>query len=206
MGFGRGISYNYRTPADLALRIEACHKHGIKLQGLYVHSYPDRDPACDPAFIDAIPLLKGTGCVIWLTLRETKDKTRNYDKESAAVVRDIAGHAAANGLQVAIYPHFGFYVATAADSLRIANLVDQPNVGPSLNLCHEFLTGNGGKLDETIQRVAPQAILVSINGMNVAGKYYFGRLDEGGFELAAFVKKVRPVRHIQGLQGLSGLP
>jgi sugar phosphate isomerase/epimerase len=198
-----GISYNYTNPKDLAVWITTCRKHGIKLQGLYLHTLPDQDPPYDPAFKEAIPMLKGTGCVIWMTLREAKDKTRNHDKESVAIVRDIAGQAATHGLQVSIYPHAGFYIATAADSARMAGLADRSNVGPSLNLCHEFLTHNGDKLDETIRRVAPQAILVSLNGMDVAKKQYLGRLDQGDFDLAAFVEKVRAAGY-KGPFGLQG--
>jgi sugar phosphate isomerase/epimerase len=198
-----GISYNYTNPKDLAVWIETCSKHGIKLQGLYVHTFPDQDPPYDPAFKEAIPLLKGTGCVIWMTLREGRDKTRNHDKESVAIVHDIAAQAATHGLQVAIYPHANFYVAAAADSVRIAKLADRPNVGPSLNLCHEFMTHNGDKLDETIQLAAPQAVLVSLNGMDVANKQYLGRLDQGDFDLAAYVKKVRAAGY-KGPFGLQG--
>ena len=198
-----GISYNYTNPKDLAVWIETCRKHGIKLQSLYFHTFPDQDPSYDPAFKEAIPMLKGTDCVIWMTLREAKDKTRNYDKEAVAIVRDVADQAATHGLQVSIYPHAGFYVAAAADSARMARLADRPNVGPSLNLCHEFMTHNGGKLDETIKQVAPQAILVSLNGIDVARKQYQGRLDQGDFDLVAYVKKVRAAGY-KGPFGLQG--
>lgn len=198
-----GISYNYTNPKDLAVWIETCRKHGIKLQGLYILTFPDQNPPYDPAIKEAIPMLKGTDCVIWMTLRETKDKTRNYDKESVAIVHDIADQAATQELQVAIYPHFNFYVASASDSIRMAKLADRPNVGPSLNLCHEFMTKNGDKLDETIKSAAPQAVLVSLNGMDVAKKHYFGRLDQGDFDLAALVKKVRAAGY-KGPFGLQG--
>lgn len=198
-----GISYNYTNPKDLAVWIETCRKHGIKLQGLYLYTFPDQDPPYDPAFKKAIPMLKGTGCVIWMTVREAKDKTRNYDKESVAIVHDIAGQAATHGLQVAIYPHAGFYVASAVDSARMAKLADRPNVGPSLNLCHEFMSHHGDKLDETIKQVAPQAILVSLNGIEVAKKQYAGRLDQGDFDLAAYVQKVRAAGY-KGPFGLQG--
>ena len=117
-----GISYNYTKPKDLAVWLATCKAHGIKLQGLYIHTFPDKEEAYDPAFKEAIPMLKDSGCVIWMTLREAKDKTRNYDKESVSIVNDIADQAAAHGLQVAVYPHAGFYVATAADSMRISKL------------------------------------------------------------------------------------
>jgi len=198
-----GISYNYTKPKDLQAWLTACKAHGIKLQGLYVHTFPDKQPCYDPAFKDAITMLKGCDTVIWMTLREAQDKTRNYDAEAVAIVRDVAAQAAVNGLRVAIYPHAGFYVATARDSARIAKAADRPNVGASINLCHEFITGNGDRIDETLRLVAPLATLVSINGMDVAHKNYFGRLDQGDFDLAACLKKLRAAGY-QGPIGLQG--
>jgi sugar phosphate isomerase/epimerase len=65
------------------------------------------------------------------------------------------------------------------------------------------MTHNGGKLDETIKQVAPQAILVSLNGIDVARKQYQGRLDQGDFDLVAYVKKVRAAGY-KGPFGLQG--
>ena len=198
-----GISYNYTKPQDLAAWIAACKAHDVKLQGLYLFTFPDKPEAYDPAFKDAIKLLKGSDCIIWMTLREVKDKTKNYDKECVEIVRDIAEQAAANGLKVAIYPHAGFYVSTGLQSLRMVKLVDRPNVGPSFNLCHEFVTKNGDTIDETIRQVAPSAYLISVNGMDVAHKNYFGRLDQGDYDVAGFVKKIRDAGY-KGPIGLQG--
>lgn len=198
-----GISYNYTKPKDLEAWLAATRSHGIKIQAIYIHSFPDKEEAYDPAFKEAIKLLKGTDCIIWLTLREAKDKTKNYDKESIAIVNDIADQAEANGLKVAIYPHAGFYVATAADSMRISKLVNRPNVGPSFNLCHEFVTKNGDKVDETVKEIAPTALLFSINGMDVATKNYFGRLDQGDYDIAGLVRKAREAGY-KGPFGLQG--
>ena len=198
-----GISYNYTKPKALAVQLEACAAHGIAFQAIYVHTFPDQDPPYDPGFAEAIRMLKGTGCVIWMTLREVKDKTRDYDKESVAIVHDIARQAEASGLKVAIYPHAGFHVATAADSMRIAKLANRPNVRPSFNLCHEFITGNGKKVEETVRQIGPTALLMSINGMDVAGKHYFGRLDQGDYDLKAFVKMARAAGY-EGPFGLQG--
>lgn len=198
-----GISYNYTKPKDLAAWLAATKSHGIKLQAIYLYTFPDKEEAYDPDFKEAIKLLKGTDCIVWMTLREVKDKKRNYDKESIAIVNDIADQAESNGLKVAIYPHAGFYVATAADSIRMSKLVNRSNVGPSFNLCHEFVTKNGDKIDENIKEIAPNALLFSINGMDLASKNYFGRLDQGDFDLAAYVKKAREAGY-KGPFGLQG--
>ena len=186
-----GISYNYTKPADLAVWLKTFKAHGLKIFGLYVHTFPDKEQPYDPAFKEAIKMLKCTDTIIWMTLREVKDKQRNYDAEAVRIVQDIAGQAAEQGLKVAVYPHAGFYVATATDAVRMVKLVNRPNVGASINLCHEFVTNHGGQIDETIKQAAPASLLASINGMEVAKKNYFGRLDQGDFDLVDYLKKLR---------------
>lgn len=185
-----GISYNFTTPADLAVWQKTFKAHGLRIYGLYVHTFPDRAVPYDPALREAIQLLKGTDTVLWMTLREGKDKQRNYDEESVKIVRDLAEQAASNGVRVAVYPHAGFYVACAADAVRIAKRADRPNVGATLNLCHEFMTGHGATLDETLAAAAPLCTLASINGVDVAGKKHILRLGQGDFDMASYLKKL----------------
>jgi sugar phosphate isomerase/epimerase len=77
-----------------------------------------------------------------------------------------------------------------------------------LNLCHEFMTGQGGSLDETIRQTTPCLMLVSVNGVDVARKQHILRLDQGDFDVAAFLKKLQAAgyRGPVGLQcyGLKG--
>ena len=183
-----GISYNYTTPADLAAWQRACKAHGLKIYGLYVYTQIDKPVHYDPAFREAIKLLKGSNTVIWMTLLS---KTKgDQDAEAANIVQDIATQAAEQGVRVALYGHVGFYVANAADALRIVKLANRPNVGASITLCHEFLSKQGDKLDETIRTVAPLATLISINGVDVQRKEYILRLDQGDFDVAAYLKKL----------------
>ncbi|MFO1531696.1 MAG: sugar phosphate isomerase/epimerase family protein [Kiritimatiellia bacterium] len=198
-----GISYNYTNPADLALWVKTFREHGLKIYGLYVHTYADRPQTVDPAFKEAIRHLKGSDTVIWMTVSTVKDKTRSYDAEAVRNVRMMADLAKEQGLRVALYPHAGFYVATAADSARIIRLGGRDNAGATINLCHEFITGNGGRLDETLRDVAPIATLVSINGIDVAGKKHLLRLDQGDFDLAAYLARLRDAGY-KGPVGLQG--
>ena len=183
-----GISYNYTTPADLAAWQRACKSHGLKIYGLYVYTQIDKPVHYDPAFKEAIKLLKGSNTVIWMTLL-SKVKG-DQDAEAVKIVQDIAGQAAENGVRVALYGHVGFYVANAADALRIVKLANRPNVGASINLCHEFLSKQGDKFEETIRTVAPLATLISINGVDVQKKEYILRLDQGDFDVTAYLKNL----------------
>ncbi len=100
------------------------------------------------------------------------------------------GNVSKSGLRVALYGHAGFYVATADDAVRIVKKAARPNVGATVNLCHEFLTGNGGRLDETVKNAAPYLSLITINGVDVKNKKYILRLDEGDFDVTAWLKKL----------------
>ncbi len=195
-----GISYDYTNNKELADWLKACKGHGVKLSALYIFTYPDRPQRYDPQIKEAIKLLKGTDTIIWMTLGPPKIKG-DHDAEAVSTIREIAGLAAAQGLRVALYPHRNFYVSTATDALRIAKLAGQTNVGITINLCHEFFTGGGAKLDETIKAVAPYCTLISINGVDVASQKYIMRLDQGDFDLAAYMKKI----HEAGFHGPVGL-
>jgi hypothetical protein len=64
-------------------------------------------------------------------------------------------------------------------------------VGASLNLCHEFLRKKGNQLDATITATAPYLTLVSINGVQTTPPNYIMRLDQGDFDMAGYIKKLR---------------
>lgn len=190
LGFD-GISYNYTKPADLAVWQKTFKEQGLKIFGLYVHTFPDKpDQPYDPGLREAIKMLKGTETVVWMTLREGKDRAKNLDAAGVKIAQEIADLAAAEGVRVALYGHKGFYVETGADSARIVKLANRPNLGASINLCHEFLSGKGNVLDETIQTAGAISTLVSVNGVDVAGKKYILRLDQGDFDVAAYLKKL----------------
>ena len=106
LGFD-GISYNYTKPADLAAWQKAFKAQGLKIYGLYVYTFIDKPEHYDPAFKEAIKMLKGTDTMIWMTLRETKVKG-DHDAEAVKMVQEIADLAQASGVRVALYGHAGF--------------------------------------------------------------------------------------------------
>lgn len=165
-----GIHYNYTDPKDFAAKNAACRAAGVPIHAMYIYTFVNKPSAAyDPGIKHAIKELKGSQTIIWMTLRDgVKGK---QDKEAAEVVREIAGLAGESGLKVSLYPHAGFYVSTAEDAVRIAKLVDLPNVGVTVNLCHELFAGNGDRMDEVIKAAAPYLNLVSINGASpIPGK------------------------------------
>jgi sugar phosphate isomerase/epimerase len=190
-----GIHYNYTNPKDLAAKIAACKAVNVPIQAVYIYTFVDKpEAAYDPGIKDAIRMLKGSDTIVWMTLR---DGIRGkQDADAARVVREIAELAAESGLKVSIYPHAGFYVATAEDAVRVAKVVNLPNVGVTINLCHELFAGNSERLAEVVKIASPLLNLVSVNGASpdpVKGPKAWDTLPlgSGTFDTEGFLRLVR---------------
>ncbi len=190
-----GIHYNFTNPKDFATKIAACKAAKVPIKAMYFYTFVDKPGAAyDPGVKEAIRMLKGSDTIIWMTLRD--GKPGQQDKEAAQVVREIAGMAAESGLKVSIYPHAGFYVATAEDAVRVVKQVNLPNVGVTINLCHELFAGNSERLAEVVKTAGPYLNLVSINGASpVPGKgpkvWDTLPLGSGTFDTEGFLRLVR---------------
>ncbi|MCU0794929.1 MAG: sugar phosphate isomerase/epimerase [Akkermansiaceae bacterium] len=191
-----GIHYNYTNPADFRQKIDACEAAGVPIHAVYIYTFvnPPKGASYDPGIKEVIRMLKGSDTMIWLTLRD--GKKGQEDNHAVATVREIADLAAASGLKVSLYPHAGFYVATAEEAVRVVKQVDRANVGVTVNLCHELFAGNGDRLDEVVKAAAPYLNLVSINGASpIPGKgpraWETHPLGSGSFDVEGFLRLIR---------------
>jgi sugar phosphate isomerase/epimerase len=187
--------------ADL---VKQYREAGLKVFSTYVGCHLDKTPAYDPRLKLAVQELQGTDVILWLTI--LGGKYGKEDEKAAVIVREIADLAEPCGLRIALYPHTGFYVATTADALRLADRIDRKNVGVSINLCHELMTDQGSRLDATIRQAAPRLFLVSINGADVKQPGYgwnrlIQPLGRGNFDVGEFLRKLK----LAGYRGPIGL-
>ena len=178
----------YTGTGNFAGRKKAFDEQGLKIFSLYVQSFVDKPDAYEAGLLEALPQLKGTGVDLWLTLRGKAPD----DTAAVRLVREIADAAAVHGVRIALYPHKDFFVATADDALRIVKQVDRPNVGLTINLCHELAAGNAARMDAIVKASAPHLFYVSINGADHSGGWpeLIRPLDEGKFDVAAFLKSL----------------
>lgn len=192
-----GIGYTGTT--DLAERLKTFDDRGLKVFSLYVGCHVDKDPPYDPQLAEAVKQLKGRDVMLWLTVQGQADN----DEKAAALVREIADLAQESGLKVALYPHWGFHVATADDALRVVKKVERKNVGVTFNLCHELKAGNEKRFDDIIKEAMPHLFLVSINGADHEGGWdtLIQTLDRGAFDVFAFLKMIEAA----GYRGPIGL-
>jgi sugar phosphate isomerase/epimerase len=182
----QGIGYT--GSADLAARQQAFRARGLRIFNLYVACYVDRFDPYDSGLLAALPALAGTDTELWLTVQgKTMDEQR-----AVAIVRDLADAASRHGVKLALYPHKGFYVATAEEALRLVGRVDRPNVGVTFNLCHELAAGHAARLPEIIRAAAPKLHFVSINGANPQGGWdeLIRPLDEGSVNVESLLQEL----------------
>ncbi len=196
LGFD-GIGYT--GVSDFPVRKAAFTARGLKIFNLYVAAYVDRPQAYDPELLALLPQLAGSGTVLWLTVQGKSPD----DKGATAIVQELADAAGKHGVRIALYPHKGFFIATADDALRILPRIGRPNVGVTINLCHELAAGNAAQMDAIVARCAPHLTLVSINGADPTGGWneLIRPLGEGTYDVGRFLD----VLHRIGYTGPIGL-
>ena len=192
-----GIGYTGTN--QLAERQRAFADAGLVITSLYVACKLGSPPTCDAGLLEALPLLKDRGIALWLTVHGQGD-----DDAAAAAVRLVAEPAAKLGVAVVLYPHHGFRVATAEHALPIVEKLALPNVGLTINLCHELRAGNGLRLPQIIRATAKHLRLVSINGAEPVGENWstlIKPLGEGTFDVLNVLREL----HAVGYAGPVGL-
>jgi len=182
-----GISYH--DADDLPEKIAAMKARGLKVFNIYVGINLDKDKTCPPALKQRIVELKGTGTDLWLFVA---GKPENDKAQAVKLIREIGDLAEASGIRVALYPHYGNYIATADQALPVVAAVNRKNVGLSFNLCHELRAGNEANFDRILRDIMPHLFYVSINGADHKGdwKQLIQTLDRGAFDTGAFLKKL----------------
>jgi len=191
-----GIGYS--GTGNLPARLKAFKDKGLKVFNLYVGCNPTKKPAYSPRLIEAARLMKGTGGMLWLTVHG-----KTTDEQAAPVIRELADAAAKYGVKVALYPHHGFYIATAPQAVRLVKKINHKNVGVTINLCHELRAGNGKKLTRIIKEAMPHLFLVSINGADHEGGWnkLIRVLGDGEFDVLGFLRTLKKA----GYKGPIGL-
>jgi sugar phosphate isomerase/epimerase len=181
--------------------LQALESRGLKMFSIYVAARIDGEkPGYDPGLPEAIRQLQGHGAVVWLTV---DGKAPDGDARATTIVREVADMAAASGLRVVLYPHFGMYVGRIEDALRVVKNVDRPNLGVSFNLCHFLAAKDEPNLDVRLREALPHLFMVSINGAEHEGGWdrLIQPLDRGEFDVFTLLKKLVAL----GYQGPIGL-
>jgi sugar phosphate isomerase/epimerase len=131
--------------------------------------------------------LAGGPGMLWLALQQGGKPTSDPagDDAAATALAALLGHADATGVEIALYPHHGFWLETAEDALRLCARLDHARLGVCFNLCHFLRTGqtDPGPL---LARCGRRLFAVTVNGADVAGRDWptlIRPLGDGDFDL-----------------------
>ena len=143
----------------------------FQFKGSYFYVKLQLGDPIDNRLESAINKLKGTNTIIApYILADNKRFIANSpegDSEAIKLLQLISMWSKKAGLQVAIYPHFSFYVERTDHALQLAQKVNRKNVGLSFNLCHWLATtslAERADLKNHLKELKPYLKMITISG------------------------------------------
>ena len=173
----------------------ALDRQGLEFIGIYTGmNVSGPQPSFDPGLPEAIRQLRGSGAMI---LFNVNGKNPDGDAIAVQTIQQVADMAAESGLRVALYPHYGMYMARIEDALRLREKAGRKNIGVVFNLCHWLRSGDEANLQLRLRQAAPYLYLVLINGADHEGDWdrLIQPLDRGEFDVSAFLKALQGVAY-----------
>jgi sugar phosphate isomerase/epimerase len=143
----------------------------------------------EPGMEAAIEALKGRGTVVWVAVQG--DDAAGAEERTIQAVNRISDLASRSNLRVALYPHYGFYLARFRDVVRVAERVGRSNVGVTFNLCHELRSGFDPEFPQLLDKAIPRLYGVTINGADRQGQDWstlIQPLGRGDYDVTALVR------------------
>ncbi len=145
-----------------------------QFQGSYLYFKINIDqPQLDERLENIIAQLKGSGTVLAPYMvsdsKKFKPSSHEADAHLNGLLQQLGKWAQKSGLQIALYPHFGFYIETNDHALQLAKAVGMKNVGLSFNLCHWLATtplSDRTDWKSELQTLKPYLKMVTISGAN----------------------------------------
>lgn len=153
----------------------------------------------------AIQALKGRGTVVWLAIQgNDAGADAGAEERAIQVVDRISNFVSRSNLRVALYPHYGFYLARFRDVVRVAERVQRSNVGVTFNLCHELRSGFDPEFHQLLEHAIPRLYGVTLNGADRQGRDWntlIQPLGRGDYDVAGLVRTITGA----GYQGPFGI-
>ena len=164
----------------------------------------------EPGMEAAIEALQGRGTVVWVAMQGDGAGAEERTMQAVDQISDLASRS---NLRVALYPHYGFYLARFRDVVRIAERAGRTNVGVTFNLCHELRSGFDPQFPQLLDKAMPRLYGVTINGADRQGRDWntlIQPLGRGDYDVTELVRTIAKAgyRGPFGIQcyGLKGDP
>ncbi|MCX6998357.1 MAG: ThuA domain-containing protein [Kiritimatiellaeota bacterium] len=192
----------------VAERLQSLDAAGLKLYQITmtVNVAAGKTPFNQQQFKEVLTLVKGRHVQLLLIFEGAKPADGFADQRAVALIREMSEQARAADASLLLYPHTGNWIERIEDAVRVADLVDRPNVGVMFNLCHWLRVCPDRDYRTRLQRALPRLQAVSINGADEHDSQpgwdrYIQPLDRGSFDVGALLRTLRDL----GYQGPIGL-
>jgi sugar phosphate isomerase/epimerase len=164
----------------------------------------------EPGMEAAIEALQGRATVVWVAVQ---GGNAGAEERAIRAVDRISDLASRSNLRVALYPHYGFYLARFRDVVRVAERAGRSNLGVTFNLCHELRSGFDPQFPQLLDKAMPRLYGVTINGADRQGRDWntlIQPLGSGDYDVTELVRTIKKAgyRGPFGIQcyGLKGDP
>jgi sugar phosphate isomerase/epimerase len=163
LGFN-GMEMEGLDNADEKLRI--LDRSGVILTMVYIQIDIDKPQPYDPRLDEFIKKISNRGVTLWLHVHSDRygPSDMTGDEACAAVIGRLADYAGSYGVNIALYPHTGFWLEKVGDSVRLTKKIGRKNVGAVFNLCHYLKADERKALEIRLKEAIPYLAAVSING------------------------------------------
>ena len=148
----------------------------------------------EPGMEAAIEALQGRGTVVWVAMQgDDAGGGAGAEERTIQAVDRISDLASRSNLRVALYPHYGFYLARFRDVVRVAERVGRSNVGVTFNLCHELRSGFDPEFHQLVDKAIPRLYGVTVNGADRQGRDWstlIQPLGRGDYDVTELVRTI----------------
>ena len=192
-------------PASAKAHAAALQSKGLVFfNGYHVTNFGYGQTELPADLAKAVDDLAGTGSTLWLGINKVafpagvRAGPEYGDTIVVPQLKQLLAYAKPKGVKVSLYPHTGFWAEQFEVCLRVANKVDDPNLGVTFNLCH-WLKVEGSERDSLplIKEALPRLNFITINGADTGDTQKLGwdkliqPLGRGSYDVGAFVAKTR---------------
>ena len=175
-----GLAYSIE---DLAAARDSCERSGLDA----ISGYAVLDLATtrgDATAFDnalapiraAMRALQGGPGQLWLALQHSKVALRatDGDVDAERALRTLLDEAEATGIEIALYPHFDYWLETHDDALRLCQRLAHRRLGMCFNLCHFLYTSDATDPSPVLRSCKERLFAITLNGADKSGT----RLDQ----------------------------
>lgn len=140
--------------------------HQLQLFMVYIQIDLEKEQPFDARLPEFIKKMKDRRVTLWLHIHSEDYRQSDPlgDKTCVSVIQDLADYANEYNVNIALYPHTGFWLEKVDDAVRLTQKINRRNVGAVFNLCHYLKADEKDILETRLKNAIPYLVAVSING------------------------------------------